>query len=132
MRQINEQLVYSAGPTIFRAGLVIRDGGIRCSNGWLSIILDLVIKLEQRARTLPPNEQLNVQCIKEKFGGLRFYVDCHNKFDEIDITAAETKAWNTCEECGGQGKHYSDGWKRILCDPCVIKWKEERRHASRN
>ena len=54
--------------------------------------------------------------VKEKFGGLRFYVngatDKHRNF----ISFAESMSYRTCEECGAVGKTYTDGWHRTLCD----------------
>ena len=132
MKPINESLVYSLGPTVFRHGSVIRDGGLRCSEGWLSIIVDLVMKLEMRARKTPPGQQQEIRCIKEKMGILRVYVSQINKFDDLDIEKAVEKSKTTCEDCGGEGKPYSDGWMRTLCEPCVLNWKVVRQHAARN
>ena len=54
--------------------------------------------------------------VKEKFGGLRFYVngaiDKHWNY----ISFAESMSYRTCEECGAPGKRYTDGWHRTLCD----------------
>ena len=54
--------------------------------------------------------------VKEKFGGLRFYVhaatDKHYNF----ISFAESMSYRTCEECGAPGKTYTDGWHRTMCD----------------
>jgi len=54
--------------------------------------------------------------VKEKFGGLRFYVeratDKHYNF----ISVAESMSYRTCEECGAPGHRYTDGWHTTLCD----------------
>jgi hypothetical protein len=54
--------------------------------------------------------------VKEKFGGLRFYVngaiDKHWNF----ISFAENMSYRTCEECGAPGKTYTNGWHTTLCD----------------
>jgi len=54
--------------------------------------------------------------IKEKFGGLRFYIGhgTHTIFDRIE--KAESESMKTCEVCGLPGKPRSDGWVRTLCD----------------
>ena len=61
-------------------------------------------------------EYVTVHQIKEKFGGLRFYVhgatDKHYNY----ISFAESMSYRTCEECGAPGKRYTDGWHRTLCD----------------
>ena len=53
--------------------------------------------------------------IKEKFGGLRFYVDkaSDNHYDYISF--AETMSYCTCETCGAPGETYTDGWHKTLC-----------------
>ena len=54
--------------------------------------------------------------IKEKFGGLRFYVQAATDKHYNYISFAESMSYRTCEECGASGKTYTDGWHRTLCD----------------
>lgn len=67
--------------------------------------------MEEEASKVPVAVQ-----VKEKFGGLRFYVraatDKHYNF----ISFAESMSYRTCEECGAPGKTYTDGWHRTMCD----------------
>ena len=69
------------------------------------------VKMNEEAERVPVAVQ-----VKEKFGGLRFYVqaatDTHYKY----ITFAENMSYRTCEECGAPGKTYTDGWHKTLCD----------------
>jgi hypothetical protein len=69
------------------------------------------VKLDEETLKVPVAVQ-----VKEKFGGLRFYVqaatDTHYKY----ITFAESMSYRTCEECGAPGKTYTDGWHTTLCD----------------
>lgn len=59
--------------------------------------------------------------VKEKFGGLRFYMTSHTEgMDEL-IREAEALSEKTCEECGGPGKLNSTGWIRCLCRECRQK-----------
>jgi hypothetical protein len=53
--------------------------------------------------------------IKEKFGGLRFYIGGGSDaiFNRID--QAEKESFKTCEVCGEPGKSTNDGWVRTLC-----------------
>jgi len=53
--------------------------------------------------------------IKEKFGGLRFYVG--DASDEIHkrIVEAESESFRTCERCSRPGSSTSRGWIRTLC-----------------
>lgn len=84
--------------------------GVECRSGWYGIIEDLLEKLSKYP-------DVRICQIKEKFGGLRVYVDGGD--DEVYrlIDEAESKAYNTCEVTGEPGKLRSDlGWIRTLCD----------------
>jgi hypothetical protein len=54
--------------------------------------------------------------VKEKFGGLRFYVHAATDKHYSYISFAESMSYRTCEECGAPGKTYTDGWHRTMCD----------------
>jgi len=59
--------------------------------------------------------------VKEKFGGLRFYIGCGT--DEVFeiIEDAEDKSITICEECGKPGSLRNDGWLVTRCDDCYKK-----------
>ena len=67
--------------------------------------------MEEEAERIPVASQ-----VKEKFGGLRFYVDRASEKHYNYITFAENMSYRTCEECGNAGTHYSFGWHQTLCD----------------
>lgn len=76
--------------------------------GWHSIVRPLI----ERCR----KEGISIAQIKEKFGGLRFYVHSAPA-DFLDaIDAAEALSISTCEECGKPGKRRPGGWIKTLCD----------------
>ena len=54
--------------------------------------------------------------IKEKFGGLRFYIG--GGTDEVwdRIHEAEEASLRVCEDCGAPGSTTNHGWIRTLCD----------------
>jgi hypothetical protein len=55
--------------------------------------------------------------VKEKFGGLRFYVNCRKDAairQRIGIAAQES--FHTCEICGQPGRLREDSWIKTLCD----------------
>ena len=59
---------------------------------------------------------VHVSQVKEKFGGLRFYVggapqEVHDIIDEC-----ERLSYKTCELCGKPGKPRECGWIKTLCD----------------
>jgi hypothetical protein len=64
----------------------------------------------------PKVNWIEVQQIKEKFGGLRFYYDGGDERISGLETMAEIWAGRTCETCGDRGERRSGGWMRTLCD----------------
>lgn len=56
--------------------------------------------------------------IKEKFGGLRFYVGPASSEVHDRISQAEAEADRTCENCGQPGEARGGGWIKTLCDDC--------------
>jgi hypothetical protein len=94
--------------------------GFCCGDGWYDIIDELSEKLSKF--------DVEAVQVKEKFGGLRFYLGPCDKedWDEIYgyITDAELKSVETCEVCGKPGSIKGRGWLRCLCDEC--EKKEER------
>jgi len=74
-------------------------------------LLDLEKAVADELEKLPTIVQ-----VKEKFGGLRFYVDGGSQEVENYITFAEAMASQTCEVCGSPGERRSGGWIRTLCD----------------
>ncbi len=60
--------------------------------------------------------------IKEKFGGLRFYVggNYNAAIDDL-ISQAEQESIRTCEHCGEPGTRRSGGWIVTLCVGCAAK-----------
>jgi hypothetical protein len=84
-----------------------RDAKQMVGKGW-SKILDKLYDLKPR--------NVYVMQVKEKYGGLRFYIGSADKefFDAID--AAEKESFNTCEVCGELGKPRDLGWILTLCE----------------
>lgn len=81
----------------------------------------LIEKLHADLSALAPG--YGIAQIKEKFGGLRYYVDCTPEFpmaisEQMDVLIehAELASVRICEECGAPGKLRTDGWCRTLCD----------------
>lgn len=91
--------------------------GFSHGDGWYDIIDELSAKLE-------PFGVVAAQ-VKEKFGGLRFYLDYPKHLSDEDLQKVreikneyESKSYETCESCGEPGKRRSGGWIRTLCDKC--------------
>ena len=64
----------------------------------------------------PVVEQVVVEQIKEKFGGLRFYYQGGDDNVHGMVRMAESWAARSCETCGAPGTRRSGGWIRTLCD----------------
>lgn len=71
--------------------------------------------------------------VKEKYGGLRFYVQAATDKHHQYINFAESMSYRTCEECGAPGKTYTDGWHMTLCDiHAAMNGKEEEYEYEEN
>lgn len=84
--------------------------------GWHGILAVLLADLEK----LGWNGEIHQ--VKEKFGGLRFYIGGGS--DEIyeRIGKAEWDSLETCENCGAPGEPEGPGWIRTLCRTCRTAW----------
>ncbi|MBE3040282.1 MAG: hypothetical protein IMZ62_15910 [Chloroflexi bacterium] len=64
--------------------------------------------------------------VKEKYGGLRYYIESGSDaiYDLID--AAENASLGTCETCGEPGEQRGTSWISTMCAKCwaVIQSKE--------
>ena len=89
------------------------------SSGWNQLIKDLIEDIIE----LGWNKE--VCQVKEKFGGLRLYIN--ESSDEVfkRIGEAEEKSYTVCEVTGGPGKLRRDiGWIRTLSDEEYSKIKK--------
>lgn len=95
-------------------------GGFAVGKGWYPIIERLSASIQQHIEFKNRNEQVVeqvvVEQIKEKFGGLRFYYQGGDEYIHGLVSMAESWAGIACEECGGIGKRRGGGWVRTLCD----------------
>jgi hypothetical protein len=100
----------------------IKDAhSFECHEGWYPLIQELIEDLIK----LGWNKQ--VTQVKEKFGGLRFYINDGSKEIHDRITEAETKSYSICEMCGEPGEIRRDiGWYRTLCDSHHIEIKDRK------
>ena len=97
--------------------------GFSCNDGWFDIIWDLSSKLEpllQKFHDEYPDIESPPRAsqVKEKFGGLRFYMTTASDEMYDLIAEAESLSYKTCETCGKPGEERGNGWIRTLCDSC--------------
>lgn len=116
-------------------------------DGWKDIICDLYDELEKLGI------KYEIAQIKEKLGGLRFYVDIEGertplrvdmqspqgvtsgytqdlsekrkKFQAL-INEAEKKSRAVCEMCGAPGTLCGTSYVRTLCEKCEVLWQADR------
>jgi len=89
----------------------------------------LVRGLDANLRELDPDYRIGQ--IKEKFGGLRYYVDAFTgDTDEADrlVRAGEALSFKICEDCGAPGdtKAWNGFWVKTLCPYCVQLRQDEK------
>jgi hypothetical protein len=89
--------------------------------GWFPLIKKLIDDL------IELNWNKQVCQVKEKFGGLRFYVNGGSNEIHDRIVKAEIDSYSICEKTGKPGELRKDiGWFKTLCDDEYIKIKKER------
>jgi hypothetical protein len=111
--------------------------GFCCDDGWEPIIRELSGKLEAMNHLIAAdNIQIKAVQVKEKFGGLRFYVDVDSPKDVSEeklkqvyalikrpIAKAENESYEVCEVCSQKGSPRGKSWVKTLCDTCDNKRK---------
>ena len=106
--------------------------GFECGTGWWLILHDMAtwieFQVEKNGFEMPEMQQ-----IKEKFGGLRYYYQ-GNQIDDRKagrlsgyIEAMENKASETCEICGEKAEiKVKNGWYRCQCEPCEANAEDRK------
>ena len=91
---------------------------VSISDGWLPLVRNLTRYLEAMASDegqQPPH----VLQVKDKFGGLRFYVDNPTVAQGRVIQFAEMLSFSICERCGTMADvTVEGGWRKALCARC--------------
>lgn len=91
--------------------------GFECGEGWYSLIYELLDKIQAIVNNNPDYKDLRVVQIKEKFAGLRVYLNYDSKEVDDLIDEYEKRSYETCEICGEFGKERDIGhWYKTLCD----------------
>lgn len=99
--------------------------------GWISVVEKRLPIIEAiRVRT---GLSVEIAQIKEKFGGLRFYLDFIHEsiYDEVSklVDEMEKEAEKTCEYCGQNNDVTTSAnggyWIRTRCADCLKRDREE-------
>jgi len=106
-------------------------GGFAVGAGWYPILEKLCANIQHhidwKVKQGQDIAQVEVQQIKEKFGGLRFYYSGGDDHIHGMVQMAESFADTLCEDCGGLGTRRSGGWIRTLCDVHEAEYQERKR-----
>lgn len=78
--------------------------------GWFSLIKEMIDEL------IAAGWDRKVAQSKEKFGGLRFYIDSNVDGLHHIIAKYESKSYEVCEKCGKKGYVRQGSWIKTLCD----------------
>jgi hypothetical protein len=111
-------------------------GGFAVGAGWYPILETLCANIQShidwRVKQGQDIAQVEVNQIKEKFGGLRFYYSGGD--DEISGMVRMAEAWAdiACEECGAAGRRRSGGWIRTLCDQHEAEYQARKKDQTTN
>jgi hypothetical protein len=104
-----------------------------CYDGWFDLINELSAKLEKiilemkqqgnlsdDSAVLDDADHFYAMQVKEKYGGLRFYMNWHYPEMMPLIDKAYRKSLSTCELCGKLGKceTHENGWVYTRCEDC--------------
>ena len=123
MRKELEQRLVERWPTWFNTRGDIRHTamprGFTNDDGWFDILWRLCEDLEPLVAELEAagGPKFEVLQVKEKFGGLRFYVNCRrNEAIRRRIGIAIQESFHTCEVCGQPGTLREARWIKTLCD----------------
>lgn len=131
MKEELEKKLYEKYPKIFRQkDLSMQETcmcwGMECDDGWYWLI-DKLCDTIQNYTDINGKDQVEATQVKEKFGGLRFYVIGANDLVDGMIWLAESMSHNICEKCGStKDVSSTKGWIVTLCKTCMEEYKKVR------
>jgi hypothetical protein len=106
--------------------------GFSVDYGWwplLTTLCDDLMKIVEESPLPMEEKAFRVDQVKEKFGGLRFYLGAvHESISEKvyeRVTESESLSFKVCEKCGQPGSEGGLGWIKTLCDDCQNEMERE-------
>jgi hypothetical protein len=88
--------------------------------GWHSLLKDLLVFIAER------NPDTRVHQVKEKFGGLRFYVGQTTEEIRAAINEVEKASFHICDTCGKPAITSGKFWLVTRCEPCIEELRLRR------
>ena len=91
--------------------------GVEIGPGWYDLVYELSAKIDAIIQTFPKDYAQNYRAsqVKEKFGGLRFYMTKSTPEIQELIHQAESESFKMCQTCGKPGKIVTGGWLYASC-----------------
>ena len=138
-RRITSQIIDGAEELVRDDMAPFDERGIECGDGWFAIVGRLSRACEDEI-TMLISQGLDKECwprvaqIKEKLGGLRFYVNGRVsdqlRSQILQAEADDGESLRTCERCGAAGRLRDGSWRRTFCDNCHAESEANRRHSA--
>lgn len=122
-KELQDKL-YTDFPELF--GKLINDNDhIWCPDGWFDMIYNLSTDINNIRKSLLTitNSDYQVVQIKEKFSGLRYYMNGSTPEMNELIFQVENRSYNICGSCGnhkGPRKPTETLWGKNICDTCSM------------
>jgi len=130
MNDNNSNLLKASFPTVFPENFYFE-----CGDGWIDLFSEIARFISNKTSECYASQ------VKEKFGTLRFYIDCKNGIREEDyveiasfISAIERQSAHICERCGiklddSNRNKIKSYWIQNICVQCKQKEELEREEA---
>ena len=145
MRNKEEHEIFNWYPELCEYGLLTKKEcnepiawyGIECGRGWYKIIRATIDTIDRYCKKYDILDDIRIAQIKEKFAGLRIYINysnntltAHYKAIEAIINEGAVEASKTCEVCGtytGESNLKGEGYVYNMCDTCWAKSDKSKR-----
>lgn len=109
------------------------EWGFQCHDGWRHLIEELTEEIAKIVGGPAGAPEMKIVQIKEKFGGLRYYVrhvpERHSDAVYAAVNRAGQRSFEVCEVCGWPGRLVkSIGYWHTACpeheDPSTFRWRK--------
>lgn len=134
-----ERKLFDAFPNLYRGRVKsiqksLMSFGFQCDDGWLDLIWNLSLKIEDSARKsgIEPLSEAWPEAVqvKEKLGTLRFHLRQPTEAMRTLIHEAFEESEKTCEVCGMPGFMTTENCVKTLCHDHAEKFSaKSRMHA---
>jgi hypothetical protein len=129
LTEINWEPFRKEFPIIFG---IVTPMNLSAGEGWFYLLWDLCASLEviARQRVEAGSPPMRIRQVKEKFGGLRCYLQDAPDEARALTWAASIRAETICEACGNVANYCvsKSGWWKAFCPIHQVKFNYSARH----